>query len=98
MRLQLHFTYPIAQHHYPAKIAVIAHGSKFKIKRPPETQVAPLVAPKPDAAQVNTLIQQLHLHGTTVALGRIKSLLFRHQSAMPVIAAKRNQREPENRR
>lgn len=96
MRIQLNLRNARAKHNYSPKITISTTDRKLKIKCAPERQLALVIALKPQASQIDSFIEQLHLHFFTALLCSGIGAIFYQQRTAPVINCKNNQGEPEN--
>ena len=96
MRIKLNMRNVRPKHYDPTVIAICTAHRELKIKRPPQRKDALAIALEPQAAQINSFIQQLHIHFRAAPLRRHKSALLYTQGTAPVINSQDNECEPEN--
>ena len=69
---QFHVQDPVAQHDHPAGVPLLSGGGKVKQEAAPHPELTPVIAPEPEAAQVDGIVQQHHVHGVAIASGGLK--------------------------
>lgn len=86
-----------SQHQHSPDITIFARGGKFKIESAPQIPVSSLIALEPKSAQVDILVEHLHLHFSTMSLRCRVGLIFNTQSMHPIKDYQPKRNKPDNR-
>lgn len=86
----------IAQHKYPAKIAILAGRRKFKIVFAQKAKLATLIAFETEFFKEDSLIEKLYLHLLAVVLSRFYGYLLGAHSLNPIEGYSRHKSQPDD--